>query len=206
MDLDLGGESPDAASRFRATRLERALDWAASRVPSPFIRATDCCGMALARGGDPFEALGTGPPAIAARAADLLIVAGSITRREVPLIRSVYERMLAPRWVIAWGACAISGGAYDNYATVAGLDRILPVDIVVPGCPPPAGALRDALERLRSEDGVRKHRATRPAHPSSERGDWPILREDPGEPGASDAPVPEHAAREAEGSGHVDLG
>lgn len=113
--------------------------------------------MALARGGDPFEVLGTAPPAVAARSADLLIVAGSITRRQVPILRALYERLLAPRWVMAWGACAISGGAYQNYATVSGLSRVLPVDVHVAGCPPEPADLLEALRALRrvARDGGR---------------------------------------------------
>ncbi|MBW1884817.1 MAG: NADH-quinone oxidoreductase subunit NuoB [Deltaproteobacteria bacterium] len=161
-------EHDRVASRVRLTRLERALDWATSLVPSPFSVATSCCGMSLAQGGDLFEALGAGPPAVSARSADLLIVAGSLTRRQVPLLRGIYERMVAPRWVIAWGACAISGGPYDNYATVSGLSRILPVDIHVMGCPPAPEDLRAALAALRE-------RATRdPARASRLRGWRPI--------------------------------
>lgn len=157
-----------ASSRIRATRLEQALDWAAGLAPSPIRFATSCCGMSMARGGDFFEALGTGPPAVSSRAADLLIVAGSLTRREVPLVREIYQRMLSPRWVIAWGACAISGGAYDNYATISGLSRILPVDLIVPGCPPSPEALRGALEALRS--GAPRD----PGRASRESREWPI--------------------------------
>jgi NADH-quinone oxidoreductase subunit B len=124
--------------------------------------------MSMARGGDFFEAFGTGPPAVSSRSADLLIVAGSLTRREVPLVREIYRRMLAPRWVIAWGACAISGGAYDNYATVSGLARILPVDLIVPGCPPSPAALRDALDLLRLGASRDPDRMSRDAL------EWPI--------------------------------
>ena len=161
-------EHDRVASRVRLTRLECALDWATSLVPSPFTVATSCCGMSLAQGGDLFEALGAGPPAVSARSADLLIVAGSLTRRQVPLLRGIYERMVAPRWVMAWGACAISGGPYDNYATVSGLFRILPVDIHVTGCPPAPEDLRAALALLRE-------RATRdPARASSDHSWLPI--------------------------------
>lgn len=164
------GESHRAQARIRSTRLERALDWAAGLAPSPTSLSTSCCGMSMAQSGDFMEALGTGPPPVSSRAADLLIVAGSITRRQVPLIRDLYFRMLEPRWVIAWGACAISGGPYDNYSTISGLSRILPVDLVLHGCPPRPEALRDALNLLRS--GV----ARDPRHASSELGDWPIQR------------------------------
>jgi NADH-quinone oxidoreductase subunit B len=126
--------------------------------------------MSMAQSGNFMEALGTGPAPVSSRAADLLIVAGSITRRQVPLIRELYLRMLEPRWVIAWGACAISGGAYDNYATISGLSRIIPVDLVIHGCPPRAESLRDALNLLRS-GSVRD-----PGHASRELGDWPIQR------------------------------
>jgi NADH-quinone oxidoreductase subunit B len=124
--------------------------------------------MSMVQGGDFFEAFGTGPPSASSRSADLLIVAGVLTRRQVPLVLDVYRRMVEPRWVIAWGACAISGGAYDNYATISGLSRILPVDLVVPGCPPAPEALREALELLRS--GVLRD----PDLASSESREWPI--------------------------------
>jgi len=175
--LDLGasqvppaGFLRDRGARIRATRLEQALDWASSLAPSPISLASSCCGMSMAQGGDFMESLGTGPLATSSRSADLLIVAGSVTRRLVPLIRDVYARMLEPRWVIAWGACAISGGAYDNYATISGLSRIVPVDIVVHGCPPTPEALRDALGLLRS--GA----ARDPLRRSREQTEWPIQR------------------------------
>lgn len=148
------GRPDRVAGQFRATRLERALDWAAALAPSPLRLATSCCGMSMAQGGDFFEALGTGPPAVSSRSADLLVVAGSLSRKQVETIRGIYQRMLEPRWVIAWGACAISGGPYENYATISGLSRIIPVDLVVPGCPPSPVALRDALALLR--EGPRK--------------------------------------------------
>jgi NADH-quinone oxidoreductase subunit B len=136
---------PDASARpstVRATRLDAALDWAAglewaaALAPSPLRLATSCCGMAMAQGGDFFELLGSAPPAASGRAADLLL--------------ELHARMIEPRWVMAWGACAISGGPYQNYATISGLSRILPVDVVVPGCPPAPQALREALEALRA--------------------------------------------------------
>lgn len=167
----------EGVRRVRATRLEEALDWAQSLAPSPYRVATSCCSMSMVAGGDPFEALGCGPPAVSARAADLLIVAGPITRREAPLLESIYERMLPPRWVMAWGACAISGGSYQNYATIPGLSQVLPVDLVVPGCPPPPTALRDALDLLRSGEARRGSAGKRS---SSDPEDWPIFRESKG--------------------------
>lgn len=186
------------AGQFRATRLERALDWAAALAPSPLRWATSCCGMSMAQGGDFFEALGTGPPAVSSRSADLLVVAGSLSRKQVDTLRGIYQRMLEPRWVIAWGACAISGGPYENYATISGLSRIIPVDLVVPGCPPSPMALRAALELIRAgglrEGGYRREGLSgggmraRSAEYSVRGGghsassgvpDWPIQRAEP---------------------------
>jgi NADH-quinone oxidoreductase subunit B len=140
----------ELASGVRTTRLTDALAWAAGLSPAPLRISTSCCGMAMAQGGDFFEALGSAPPAASGRAADLLVVAGSLTRRQLPALLELYERMCEPRWVVAWGDCAISGGPYANYATISGLSRILPVDAVVSGCPPAPQALREALEFLRS--------------------------------------------------------
>lgn len=182
--LDSGGAAAGASGRasgVRATRLDEALDWAtglewaAALAPSPLRLATSCCGMAMAQGGDFFENLGTAPPAASGRAADLLIVAGTLTRRQLPSLLELYARMVEPRWVMAWGACAISGGPYDNYATISGLSRILPVDVVVPGCPPSPQALRDALEALRSGGPSRLRRASSAAagEPIGDAGNVP---------------------------------
>lgn len=156
--------------RVRATRLESALGWANQLAPSPLRFTSSCCGMSVSQGGDLFEALGSAPPSVSARSADLLIVAGSLTRRQAPMVEAIYERMLAPRWVMAWGECAISGGAYQNYATVSGVSRILPVDIVVRGCPPRPESFREALSALQSG----KVRA--PLSASSDEAGWPIRK------------------------------
>lgn len=170
MNAGVSNEPDRAGLRVRPTRLERALEWANGLAPSPFRWATSCCGMAISQGGDLFEALGTAPPAVSARSADLLIVAGSLTRRQVPLLEAIHERMLAPRWVVAWGECAADGGPYQNYATVSGLSRIIPVDIIVRGCPPTPEAFREALESLRAGAGRGSLR------PSSDDAGWPIRR------------------------------
>jgi len=196
-----GSQALQRTSRVRPTRIERALDWAAGLAPSPIRIATSCCGMSLSQGGDPFETVGTGPPVVSSRSADLLIVAGPITPRQVPMIRAIYERMLEPRWVIAWGACAISGGAYDTYATVAGLGRVIPVDVVVPGCPPSPASLRAALECLRSGDLRRFGAAS--GHESRGDEEWPIRRESSA-PGAAEEQLADPrrgAAREPDRTG-----
>ena len=100
--------------QIRLTRLERALAWAASLAPAPWPLATSCCGMALGRGGDPFEPFGSAPPPVSVRSADLLLVAGSITHRQVPILRALHARMLAPKWVVAWGCLLYTSDAADE--------------------------------------------------------------------------------------------
>lgn len=80
---------------------------------------------------------------------DLLIVSGAINHKMVPILKNIYEQMLAPKWVMAVGTCAASGAVFSSYATVAGLDKILPVDVVVPGCPPTAQALMSGVDLLK---------------------------------------------------------
>jgi NADH-quinone oxidoreductase subunit B len=87
-------------------------------------------------------------PRFSPRQADLLMVIGTVTCRQAPILKRVYEQMAEPKWVMAFGACASTGGFYDNYTTVAGIDRIVPVDVYVPGCPPRPENVLDALMAL----------------------------------------------------------
>ena len=129
----LGGDN------FLTSRLDKAIGWARkySIFPYPFVTA--CCGMeymSLSSSHYDLDRFGAAFPRFTPRQADLLFVVGTISHKIAPLLRRVYDQMCEPKWVIAFGVCACSGGFYDNYATVQGIDTIIPVDVYIPGCPP----------------------------------------------------------------------
>ncbi|HEY2385839.1 MAG TPA: NADH-quinone oxidoreductase subunit NuoB [Candidatus Binatia bacterium] len=151
-------EEDDAAAVSRAfgdtfavTRISDAINWARkySFFSYPFVTA--CCGMEfMAVSGSRFDLdrFGLSLPRFTPRQADLLMVVGTITHRQAPILLRVYEQMAEPKWVMSFGACTSSGGPYNNYAVVQGIDTIIPVDIYVPGCPPHPEAVIDALLKL----------------------------------------------------------
>ena len=89
-------------------------------------------------------------PRFTPRQADLLMVIGTVTMRQAPILKRVYDQMAEPKWVMAFGACTCSGGPYNNYAVVQGIDTLIPVDIYVPGCPPRPEAVLDGLIKLQA--------------------------------------------------------
>jgi NADH-quinone oxidoreductase subunit B len=121
----------------------------------PFVTA--CCGMEFMSVSSPrydFSRFGSEAPRFSPRQSDLLWVVGTIVQRQAPILRRIYEQMAEPKWVLAFGTCASCGGFYDNYATVAGIDKIIPCDIYVPGCPPRPEAVLDGLLLL--QDKIQK--------------------------------------------------
>ena len=97
--------------------------------------------------------------------ADLLFVVGTITHKMAPVLKRVYDQMTEPKWVIAFGACASSGGFYQNYATLQGIDRIIPVDVYIAGCPPRPEAVLDGLielQRMIQEEGTKGTKGINP--------------------------------------------
>ncbi len=126
-------------SGFFTTTLESALGWARkySLFSYPFVTA--CCGMEFMSVNCSHydtDRFGAALPRFTPRQSDLLWVVGTVNHKLAPVLLRVYEQMAEPKWVIAFGACASSGGFYDNYTTVAGIDKIIPVDMYIPGCPP----------------------------------------------------------------------
>lgn len=138
---------------FITTTLDAAIGWCRkwSLFSYPFVTA--CCAMefmAVSCAHYDTDRFGAALPRFSPRQSDLLWVVGTINHKQAPVIQRVYEQMSEPKWVIAFGACASSGGFYDNYATVAGVDKIIPVDMYVPGCPPRPESVLDALIKLQN--------------------------------------------------------
>lgn len=138
------------------TQLEKLLIWGRQRSPWPFPYGTACCGIelmaALASSYD-MSRFGAERPSFSPRQADVLIEAGTITKKMEPILRRIYDQMAEPKWVIAVGACACSGGVFRTYATVQGIDNIIPVDVYIPGCPPRPEAILQALIMILNKMG-----------------------------------------------------
>ena len=143
------------SSGFATTRLDALLGWARkwSLFKYPFVTA--CCGMEFMSLTSPrFDGtarFGAEAPRFSPRQADLLWVVGTISQRQAPVLRRIYEQMMEPKWVLAFGTCASCGGFYDNYTTVPGLDKIIPCDVYIPGCPPRPEAVMNGLLLLQDK-------------------------------------------------------
>ena len=136
---------------FLTPSVDARFNW--SRKYSMFLYpfVTACCGMEFMSVAGPrydLDRFGCALPRFSPRQADLLMVVGTITHRQAPVLKKVYDQMAEPKWVISMGACASSGGMFNNYAIVQGVDEIVPVDIYVPGCPPGPQSLMHGILTL----------------------------------------------------------
>jgi len=144
----MGLEAAIPAEGFLTTQLRKVINWSrrSSLWPMPF--ATACCGielMATATSRYDIARFGAEVMRFSPRQADLLIVAGRIGIKMMPVLQRIYQQMNEPRWVISMGACASTGGVFDTYATVQGCDQFIPVDVYAPGCPPRPEMLLEAV-------------------------------------------------------------
>ncbi len=133
------------------TTVERAANWSRTRSMWPATFGLACCAIEMmATGAAHYDLARFGMEVFRAspRQADLMIVAGRVSQKMAPILRQVYDQMPDPKWVISMGACASSGGMFNNYALIQGVDQIVPVDIYVPGCPPGPQSLMHGILTL----------------------------------------------------------
>ena len=153
------GELPHT---FVTGKLEELVKWSRSQSCWPATFGLACCAIEMmATGGSHYDIARYGMEVFRAspRQADLMIVAGRVSQKMAPVLRHIYDQMMEPKWVISMGVCASSGGMFNNYAIVQGVDQIVPVDVYAPGCPPGPETLLHAILTL--HDLIRKGEITR---------------------------------------------
>jgi NADH-quinone oxidoreductase subunit B len=149
------GEIPkEVEGKLFTSTIDAVVGWGRkySLFQYPFVTA--CCGMedmSVAGSHYDISRFGAEIPRFSPRQSDILFVVGTITHKQAPFMKRVYDQMAEPKWVVAFGACASSGGFYDNYATVPGIDHIVPVDVYIPGCPPRPEAILDGIMILQDK-------------------------------------------------------
>lgn len=149
-----------------ATRLDElvndVMNWGRKNSLWPYPFGTACCAiefMSVVSNKFDLSRFGAELVRFSPRQADVLVVAGTISYKMVPVLKKIYDQMCEPKWVIAMGACATCGGFYDNYATLQGIDQVIPVDVYIPGCPPRPEAFLDGIVKL--QEKIEHERRTR---------------------------------------------
>ncbi len=162
MDTELGNEFPGnvipAANggNIVVTKLDAAINWGRKHSLWSLYFGTSCCAIEMMQTGAPrhdYSRFGFEVARVTPRQADLIIIAGTITVKMAPVLRRLYDQMAEPKYVIAMGACAVSGGPFyfNSYSVVRGADHVIPVDVYVPGCPPRPESLLDAMFELQNK-------------------------------------------------------
>jgi NADH-quinone oxidoreductase subunit B len=142
---------PSSPPNILVATLNKAVNWARTRSMWPATFGLACCAiemMATGAAHNDLARFGMEVFRASPRQADLMIVAGRVSQKMAPVLRQVYDQMPEPKWVISMGACASSGGMFNNYALVQGVDQVVPVDIYVPGCPPGPQSLMHGILTL----------------------------------------------------------
>ena len=153
LDAGIGG----LEHNFLTARLEDVVRWSRARSSWPAQFGLACCAIEMmAAGGPHFDLARYGMEVFRAspRQADVMIVAGRVSQKMAPVLRQIYDQMMEPKWVISMGVCASSGGMFNNYAIVQGVDQIVPVDVYAPGCPPGPETLMHAILTLHDKIGT----------------------------------------------------
>jgi NADH-quinone oxidoreductase subunit B len=147
--------------------IEKLINWSRARSSWPATFGLACCAIEMmAAGGSHYDMARYGMEVFRAspRQADVMIVAGRVSQKMAPVLRQIYDQMMEPKWVISMGVCASSGGMFNNYALVQGVDQIVPVDVYAPGCPPGPETLLHAIntlhDQIQSGELLRRRQAT----------------------------------------------
>jgi len=149
-----GSVHPTASGGILVTKLDEVINWARSNSLWPLVFGTSCCAiemMSTASAKYDWSRFGFEVARATPRQADVIIIAGTIVNKMAPVLKRLYDQMADPKYVIAMGACASTGGMYRSYAVLQGVDNIIPVDVYVAGCPPRPEALLDALIKLQAK-------------------------------------------------------
>ncbi len=143
-----------AESGVVTTRMDEVIKWGRKNSLWPLPFGTACCAiefMGVVSAEFDISRFGAELVRFSPRQSDMIIVAGTINYKMGPVLKRIYDQMCEPKYVVSMGACACSGGFYDNYATIQGINQIIPVDVFIPGCPPRPEAVLDAILKLQEK-------------------------------------------------------